>query len=901
MIAEGEFMRDLDSQIERIEKLDALRRRAQTLRATALRVLSEVVYGEERRGWRAPGDYVEQATILRALQERNLQEKSLQRESLLGKTFQQNAVETKGNLETTLKLLTPELLGGVAEATRGPQDHVPVFRAAVVMQALVEIPSLALSGTTLRCFYQIVEELYDVVPPASAAGAAKAGDTALASAFITGECARALLALRKALLDTAKAVELLWSAGMRDSSRPKNNIALWLEQDRVFREESLRVSLDSLRPHLVVDVSSGKENDPRALLKDLLGKFSTLPELNELSLARLVVKEAEAPKAAAKEGELPQAGERMENLDLDVTTRDLAEASRNIASKAVEKLLEILTGVADFANRVDDPPDKLAENIAIQLKSAAQMVRNLLDPVERYASSVIDREMAAVAHPGRTVDAAELVFSAALLGLLTSWENPEVKSALDLLLTLLSPGGRLLSIRPFDVLSRGYRLHVTTLEVTRRLAELLANLDVEPEPQLIERLMRPFEDTRALSQSSSEPGWAADPPGPKRESEWWVTALAVDALDCVIRMLDETINRSVLRHFSVRKPADLNLLLDQLFYPDFGLSAKREHDKKSVASELQQLRAHASGVKSPLFSLVLYGPPGTGKTTLVEALAKSADVPLVEITPSDILVGGQEAVERRTRLVFIALSMLTSAVILFDEFDPILQDRRRKKGSDTPTTVFEFLTPGLLPKLKKLHDAAKEHRVSYVLATNFVNRLDPAAVRQGRFDRKRGIYPPDVVSRVGRLMDEFQRWKKKPLTDKESQLVLSVLKATSGAPMDQLGRLGWYTAPPGKETPAPASPFSYIEKGNFKFDQVAREAEFDAEKKKRIAELAGELGLAVRDADKNEDVKAEFGLDYWENWRTVVAWDKMLSDYMLEGAGAPDWRALVDDWTKESK
>jgi hypothetical protein len=663
----------------------------------------------------------------------------------------------------------------------------------------------------------------------------------------------------------------------------------------MFREESLRISVDSLQPHLVVEVLREKENNPRALLKALLGKFTALPELNELSLDQLVAKPAEPLKiaVAVKEGEPPQAGERKENLDLDVTTKALAEASKSIASNAVENLLKILKGTADFANHVDGLSEKLGENIASQLKSAAQMVRNLLDPVERYASSVIDREMAAVAHPGRTVDAAELAFSAALLGLLTGWENPEVKSALDLLLTLLSPGGRLLSIRPFDVLSRGYRLHVTTLEITRRLAELLANLDVEPEPQLIERLMRPFEDTRALSQSSSEPGWAADPPGPKRESEWWVTALAVDALDCVIRMLDETINRNVLRHFSVRKPADLNLSLDQLFYPDFGLSAKL--DRESVAIELQRLRAHASGVKSHLFSLVLYGPPGTGKTTLVEALAKSADVSFVEITPSDILVGGQEAVERRTRLVFIALSMLTSAVILFDEFDPILQDRRRRKGNDTPTTVFEFLTPGLLPKLKKLHDAAKQHRVSYVLATNFVNRLDPAAIRQGRFDRKRGIYPPDVVSRAGRLMDEFQRWKG-PLTDRESQLALDVLKATSGAPMDQLGKAGWYTAPPGDETPSATSPFDYIQRGG-KLDKGTREAEFDEERKKRVAELVDELRVTVDEAATNE----EFGGDYWKDWGTVVAWDKKLNNYELQGAGAPDWSALADDWTKESK
>jgi SpoVK/Ycf46/Vps4 family AAA+-type ATPase len=105
---------------------------------------------------------------------------------------------------------------------------------------------------------------------------------------------------------------------------------------------------------------------------------------------------------------------------------------------------------------------------------------------------------------------------------------------------------------------------------------------------------------------------------------------------------------------------------------------------------------------------VLYGPPGAGKTTLVEAVAKSAGVPLVEITPSDILVGGEEAIERRTRHVFLALSMLTHVVILFDEFDPILQNRGKRKGDEPAKSIFEFLTPGMLPKLKLLHDSAKQ-------------------------------------------------------------------------------------------------------------------------------------------------------------------------------------------------
>ena len=442
------------------------------------------------------------------------------------------------------------------------------------------------------------------------------------------------------------------------------------------------------------------------------------------------------------------------------------------------------------------------------------------------------------------------------------------------------PTADFLSLRPFDVISKGYRLHVATLEVTRRVAELLANVDVDPEPDFVERLMRPFEDTRAFSQDGLEPGWATDPPSPTRLSEWWVTALAADALESVVHMLDESINRQLLRHFSVRRPSELKLGLDNLFYPDFGLSAKTVNET-SVAVKLQRLRAHASDArkKEGTFSLILYGPPGTGKTTLVEAVAKSAQVPLVEITPSDILVGGGEAVERRTRLVFNALSMITNAVILFDEFDSILRDRSLTKD-DAPQTVFEFLTPGLLPKLKKLHDSAKEQRVSYVLATNFVFKLDPAAIREGRFDDRHGIYPPDVVSRLGRLLEVVQGWivqHKQVFDDPKKERLIAAVRATAGAPMDKLGKAGWYT-PPGNI--AAGTLFHYIINGSKNAPTAQAEAEFN-----ESWETEG-----PKEGTKDNGYKK-----YWTDWQTSRVWDKNLESY--DEKSGLDWESIIEKVT----
>jgi hypothetical protein len=552
-------------------------------------------------------------------------------------------------------------------------------------------------------------------------------------------------------------------------------------------------------------------------------------------------------------------------------------------------------------------------------------------------SIFIDRELAAhSAALGAGVDGAELVFAATLLDLADNWKRPKVKAAYEVLHPLLSVHGRVRSIRPFNVHEKGYRLNVQTLEATRRLADLVAHLDVEPEPAFVERLMLPFDYTRVSGLKTSETGWTTDPPGRNLISLWWLTAVAADALESVVRMLDAVINRQVLRHFQVRKPASLKLELDELFYPDFGFAAFRKlhgTETKNIAVKLQQLRAHAGTgpvEDDRLFSLILYGPPGMGKSTLVEAVAKSADVPLVEITPSDILVGGVEGVERRTRHVFQALSKLTHVVILFDEFESILLDRAKRDPEEIPRSVIEFLTPGMLPKLKALNEASKEQRISYMLATNYLDRLDGAVTRGGRFDDTNGIYPPDVLSRLGRLLDQLKRNKlkteleneidevrthrdkeadatrKAELTEKLERLdrdqqqqmttrrfrVLVAVNDTKSVPMDKLGKPGAYTAPR-EPKDLDGTLFGYVLRNATK-KKVAPEAEYGVASKKERAR---------REAKAHKEGKEPEPLTepYWTDWERIATWDdKFDGQQMKPGAapGAPPWgEATIPEWS----
>lgn len=154
-------------------------------------------------------------------------------------------------------------------------------------------------------------------------------------------------------------------------------------------------------------------------------------------------------------------------------------------------------------------------------------------------------------------------------------------------------------------------------------------------------------------------------------------------------------------------------------------------------------------VGSDGYSALLYGPPGTGKTTVARKVAEALNWPFINVTVSDFLADGSD-VEARAKAIFEVLSRQRSVVILFDEIDQLLLDR----DSDLyrlQDSILQLLTPGMLPKLQKLRDA--ENCIFFV-ATNYVDRIDPAIKRRGRIDQQIAVLPLDADRRrkvVGEL------------------------------------------------------------------------------------------------------------------------------------------------------
>jgi SpoVK/Ycf46/Vps4 family AAA+-type ATPase len=119
--------------------------------------------------------------------------------------------------------------------------------------------------------------------------------------------------------------------------------------------------------------------------------------------------------------------------------------------------------------------------------------------------------------------------------------------------------------------------------------------------------------------------------------------------------------------------------------------------------------------------LCLYGPPGTGKTAFGRWLADRLGVPLAVKRGSDLLSKWVGGTERNIARAFREAKE-DGAVLLLDEVDSFLPDRRGAQRSWEVTEVNEMLTqmesfPGV-----------------FIASTNLMDGLDQAALR--RFDLK---------------------------------------------------------------------------------------------------------------------------------------------------------------------
>lgn len=145
--------------------------------------------------------------------------------------------------------------------------------------------------------------------------------------------------------------------------------------------------------------------------------------------------------------------------------------------------------------------------------------------------------------------------------------------------------------------------------------------------------------------------------------------------------------------------------------------------------------------------ILLHGEPGNGKTVFAEALAGELRLPLLTLSYSDVATKWVGEKTSRVRAAFEEALHRAPCVLFLDEVDSFLEAR----DASGPGTMKE--DRDLVNALLTLIVDIRHSRVLLIAATNHLDRLDAAAIREGRFDFKIEVSPPDEEARLGLLAE----------------------------------------------------------------------------------------------------------------------------------------------------
>jgi cell division protease FtsH len=144
------------------------------------------------------------------------------------------------------------------------------------------------------------------------------------------------------------------------------------------------------------------------------------------------------------------------------------------------------------------------------------------------------------------------------------------------------------------------------------------------------------------------------------------------------------------------------------------------------------------GAKVPK-GILLHGPPGTGKTLLAKAVAHESGATFFSQSAAsfvEMFVGVGAA---RIRHLFKAARKKAPAIVFIDELDAVGGHRGFDVSGERDQTLNQLLV--------EMDGFTARKEVVVIAASNLLEKLDPALLRPGRFDRQIFVSPPDVSGR----------------------------------------------------------------------------------------------------------------------------------------------------------
>ncbi len=169
-----------------------------------------------------------------------------------------------------------------------------------------------------------------------------------------------------------------------------------------------------------------------------------------------------------------------------------------------------------------------------------------------------------------------------------------------------------------------------------------------------------------------------------------------------------------------------------------GVEEAKEELREVVEFMRDPKRFKRLGAKVPK-GILLHGPPGTGKTLLAKAVAHESNAKFFAQSASSFVEMFAGVGAARIRRLFRQARKAAPAIVFIDELDAVGATRGNDISGEKDQTLNQLLV--------ELDGFGATDNVVVIAASNLLEKLDPALLRPGRFDRQILVTPPDLNGR----------------------------------------------------------------------------------------------------------------------------------------------------------
>ncbi len=168
--------------------------------------------------------------------------------------------------------------------------------------------------------------------------------------------------------------------------------------------------------------------------------------------------------------------------------------------------------------------------------------------------------------------------------------------------------------------------------------------------------------------------------------------------------------------------------------------------------------------------IMLHGPPGTGKTLLAKAVANESGAQFFSQSAASFVEMFAGLGAARIRRLFSEARKHRPAIVFIDELDAVGASRGSDNNSEREQTLNQLLV--------EMDGFNTNGELVVIAASNLLDKLDPALLRPGRFDRQILVSPPDVRGREAIL---GVHTRNKPLDGVDLSLIARQTAGLTGA------------------------------------------------------------------------------------------------------------------------